>query len=102
MVPRNAPKVILEASRFPVPKKVGAPVIRFEPFGDTWAILGAIWAPAGRQGGPKIEHFGIKTRQNIEKWGPEWGIKKSMNFWLNLGRKMWGFECAEPTQMLYI
>ena len=36
-------------------------------FGATWAILGVIWCPAERQGAPKIDHFGITTRQNVKK-----------------------------------
>ena len=40
-------------------------------FGATWAILGAILDPAGRQGAPKIELFGTKSRQNVEKCDPE-------------------------------
>ena len=49
------------------------------PFGTTWATLGTILDPAGRQGGSKIELFGTKSHQNLKKWGPEWGIKKYMN-----------------------
>jgi len=33
-------------------------------FGATWAILGAIWYPAGRQGALQIEHFGTKLPKN--------------------------------------
>ena len=78
-------------------------------FGATWAILGAlwpiwgaIWGPAGRQGAPKIELFGTKSHQNLKKWGPEWGIKKYMKFWLKFYEEMWDFGCAEPTEMLCI
>ena len=67
MVPRNAPKVILEASRFPGPQKVSAADAFFEPFGATWTILDAFWGPAGRQGGPKIDRFGTRMLQNVEK-----------------------------------
>ena len=35
-------------------------------FGATWAILGAILDPAGRQGGPKINRFGIKYQTNAK------------------------------------
>ena len=49
-------------------------------FGATWAILGAILGPAGRQGAPKIELFGTKSHQILKKRGPEWGIKKCMKF----------------------
>ena len=65
--PRSASKVILEASRFEVAQKGAKSFHKFKIFGATWAIWGAIWDPAGRQGGPKIQHFGIKTRQNVEK-----------------------------------
>ena len=36
-------------------------------FGAIWPILGAFWSPAGRQGAPKIHHFGIKAPQKSEK-----------------------------------
>ena len=98
-MPRNAPKVVLEASRFPGPQKVSAPDAFFEPFGDTCAILAAILRPAGRQRGPQIEHFGIKSHQSLKKLRPEWGIRKSMRFWLNFDGKTCDFECAEPTEM---
>ena len=102
MVSRSVPKAILEVIRFQKMSR-GDPVSIFLAIiGATWAILVAIWCPAGRQGGPKIDRFGTRMRQNVEKWGPEWDIKKSMNFWSSLGRKMWGFEGAEPTQMLCI
>ena len=46
----------------------------WEPFGATWLILGdlwpiwgAIWDPAGRQGAPKIDHFGPKSHQKLKK-----------------------------------
>ena len=71
MMHRNAPKVVLEASRFPGPQKVSAPDAFFEPFGDTCAILAAILRPAGRQRGPQIEHFGIKSHQSLKKLRPE-------------------------------
>ena len=65
-----------------------------EPFGATWAILGAfcpilgaIWDPAGRQGAPKIDLFGTKSHQNLKKWIPEWGIKKCMKIWLKFDEK---------------
>ena len=51
-----------------VGREKGAPSLRKgEHFGATWAILGAIWCPAGRQGGPKIKSFGIRMRQNLKK-----------------------------------
>ena len=36
-------------------------------FCATWAILGAIFGPAWRQGVPKIELFGTKSHQNLKK-----------------------------------
>ena len=65
MVPRNAPKATLEASRLEVAKKGAKAFHKFEIIGATWVILGAILVPAGRQGGPKIELFGIKSSQNL-------------------------------------
>ena len=89
MVPKNAPNAFFEASHF----KEGAwgdhPRNFLEPFGATWAILGTILEPAGRQGAPKIELFGIKSHQNLKKWGREWGIKKKMNFWSKFNEQMW-------------
>ena len=66
------------------------------------AILAAILGPAECQGAPKIEHFGTKSSQNVEKWGPEWDIKKYMKLGLKFNEKMWDFGCAEPTEMLCI
>ena len=60
------------------------------------------WDSAGRQAVPKIPFFGTKSSQNLEKWAPEWGIRATMDFWLNFNVKKWDFECAEPTGMLYI
>ena len=65
--PRNAPKATLGASWFEVAKKGAKASYKIQIIGATCAILGAILGPAGRQGAPKIEHFGIKTRQNVEK-----------------------------------
>ena len=88
MVPRNAPKTTLGANWFEDPQKVFHADTFLQSFGATWAILGAILDPAGRQGAPKIELFGAKSRQNVEKWGAEWGIKKDMKFWLKFNKKM--------------
>ena len=79
MVPRNAPNAFFEAGRFQEGAWGGHPRTFLEPFGATWAILGVILGPAGRQGSPKIELFGTKSHQNLKKLGPEWGIKKYMN-----------------------
>ena len=84
MVPGNAPKVILEASR--------RSVIRPGIFGDH------LWRHC--QGAPKIELFGTKSHQNLKKWGPEWGIKRYMKFWLKFYEEMWDFGCAESAEML--
>ena len=70
-VPRKAPKTTLGANWFEDPQKVFHPDTFLQTFGATWAILGAILRPAGRQGGPKIEHFGIKSHQSLKKLRPE-------------------------------
>ena len=67
MVPRSAPKAILGASRLKVAKKGAAASYKFEIIGAAWAILGAILDPAGRQGGPKIEHLGVKACPKPQK-----------------------------------
>ena len=100
MVPRSTPKAALAVSLFQVSKKGATASYKFEIFGATRAILGVILDTAGRQGGPQIERFGTRMRQNLKKWHPEWGIRKNMICWLNLCEKMWDFEGAEPSQML--
>jgi len=67
MVPRSAPKATLGASWFEVAKKGAKASYKIQIIGTTCAILGAILGSAGRQGTPQIEHFGIKTRQNVKK-----------------------------------
>ena len=67
MVPRNAPKTTLGANWFEDPQKVFHADTFLQTFGATWAILGAILAPAGRQGGPKIEHLGVKACPKPQK-----------------------------------
>ena len=67
MVPRNAPKATLGANWFEDPQKVFHADTFLQTFGATWAILGAIWGPAGRQGAPKIDLFGTKSHQNLKK-----------------------------------
>ena len=67
MVPRSATKAILGASRLKVAKKGAAASYKFEIIGAAWAILGAILDPAGRQGGPKIEHLGVKACPKPQK-----------------------------------
>ena len=66
MVPRNAPKTTLGANWFEDLQKVFHADTFSQTFGATWAILGAILRPAGRQGDPQIEGFGNETRQNVE------------------------------------
>ena len=48
-------------------QKSGRGFEQWMPFCATWMILGAILGPAGRQGVPQIELFGIKSHQNVEK-----------------------------------
>ena len=67
MVPRSAPKATLEKGRFQDPPGGGAYSGPWRAFGAIWAILGAILAPAGRQGAHKIELFGTKSHQNLKK-----------------------------------
>ena len=67
MVPRSAPKATLGASRLEVAKKGVKAFHKIEIIGATWAILGAILAPAGRQGGPNIEHLGVKVCPKSQK-----------------------------------
>ena len=102
MVPRSAPKATLGARWSEVAQKGAKAFHKIQIIGATCAILGAILGPAGRQGAPKIELFGTKSHQNLKKWGPEWGIKKYMKFWLKFYEEMWDFGCAEPTEMLCI
>ena len=40
---------------------------KFQIIGATWVIWGAILGPAGRQGGPKIEHLGVKACPKPQK-----------------------------------
>ena len=54
MVPRSAQKATLGVSRLKSAKKGAKSSYKFEIIGATLAISGAILAPAGRQGGPKI------------------------------------------------
>ena len=67
MGPRSAPKATLGASRLEVAKKGAAASYKLEIIGATWAIFGAILVPAGRQGGPKIEHLGVKVCPKSQK-----------------------------------
>ena len=67
MVPRSAPKATLGASRLEVAKKGAKAFHKFGIIGATWAILGAILGPAGRQGAPKIELLGVKVCPKPQK-----------------------------------
>ena len=67
MVPRSAQKAALAASLFQVSKKAAARLRNGCHCGATWAMLGVILGPAGRQGAPKIELFGTKSHQNLKK-----------------------------------
>ena len=60
---RNAPGGVLEARRFQERKNVSPSFAFWRPFGATWAILGAIWDPAGRQGGVQNRTFPVKFRK---------------------------------------
>ena len=40
-------------------------------------FLATFWRPAGRQGAPKIDHFGVKVDQKSQKWCPRSGLRKS-------------------------
>ena len=67
MVPKSAPKAILEGGRIQTALRGYRLMLFLWVFGTSWAILGAIWASAGRQGDPKIEHFGTRKHQKSEK-----------------------------------
>ena len=67
MVPRSARKATLGARWSEVVKKDAKASYKIQIISATWAILGAILGPAGRQGAPKIELFGTKSHQNLKK-----------------------------------
>ena len=77
MMPTSAPKTTLGANWFEDPQKVFQADTFLRTLGITWAILGAILRPAGRQGAPKIDHFGVKVDQKSQKWYPTNGFRKS-------------------------
>ena len=58
---------ILEKGPFQDPPRGGAYRRVQRLLGATFAILGAVLDTAGRQGGPKIEHFGARKHQKSEK-----------------------------------
>ena len=66
-MPRIAPKATLGTSRFEDPQKVFHADTFLQTFGTTWTILGANLRPAGRQGGPKIQRFGIEAQNEDSK-----------------------------------
>ena len=61
MGPKSAPKATLGASLFLVTKKAPPSLRNGCHLSATWATLGVILCPAGRQGAPKIKLFGIKS-----------------------------------------
>ena len=61
IIPKDAPKATLGASLFLVTKKAPPSLRNGCHLSATWATLGVILLPAGRQGVPKIESFGIKS-----------------------------------------
>ena len=69
-------------------------------FGASWMILGAIWSQAGRQGAPKILHFGTKSAQKSKKWRPGRGLRKSLKFGSKFDRKMEAFEVLKPSKIV--
>ena len=82
MMPRNVPGAILEKGWFQdgSRSRLGAAWgMIFGTFGCHLAIFIAIWAPAGRQWGPKIHHFGIKMHK---KWknASRKGCQKKIDF----------------------
>ena len=84
MVPRSAPKATLGASRLEVAKKGATAFHKFGIIGATWAILGAILAPAGRQGGPKIRAFGRQGVPKVPKIASKERLKKKLDFLIEL------------------
>ena len=80
MVPRSTPKRGMGSRSVPDPLKMERCISFLERFSATWPILAAILCPAGRQGAPKIKHFGTKSPKNGEKWGPGEGLE---NIWKN-------------------
>ena len=66
-MPRNVPKGYLDTNLFQQWRKGAAYLMFFCILGATWPILVAIWCPARRQGGPKIEHLGVKACPKPQK-----------------------------------
>ena len=66
MMPRNAPKATLGASRFEEQYFGAPPEFWWWHFVATWMILGVILDTAGRQVYPKIEHFDTRKHQKSE------------------------------------
>ena len=62
-LPRSSPKAISEIN----PEKGVTIKMKMAAFWRHLGDLGSHLEPSGRQGGAKIEHFGMKTHQNIEK-----------------------------------
>ena len=80
MVTRNAPKAILEASRFQERSQGGPASIVLSMIGATWAICAQFWAQLGAKGGPKSWSL-APSRSNIEENDVlERVLKKHENF----------------------
>ncbi len=61
IIHKSAPKAALGASLFLVKKKAPPSLRNGCHLSAAWATLGVILSPAGRQGGPEIDRFGIKS-----------------------------------------
>ena len=96
LVPTSVPKAILEAGRFLERSRGGPPSKFLKNFGTTWAILGAILGPAGRQGGPKIEFLGTKSHPNLKNEAQNAASKKIWNFDRHLMRKCEILDVLNP------
>ena len=86
MVSRSVPKAILEVIRFQKMSRGDPASIFLAIIGATWAILVAIWCPAGRQGGSQNRAFWHQVTKKSTKWGPGIGLRKSLKFWLKFVR----------------
>ena len=67
MVPRSVPKDKLGSSSVKDPLSGTEAEQKLWGFWRHLAILAATLGPAGRQGGPQIEHFGTRKRQKVKK-----------------------------------
>ena len=83
MVTRNAPKAILEASRFQERSQGGPVSIFLSIIGATWAILADFWDPSKSEGAPKTvqkiqygDFWAPRGGQKVKKRGFGWCLKK--------------------------